>query len=212
MKELANLPNRVAVMMSGGLDSSVLVAALLKEGKDVTPICFDDKSYMQDKALIAIKSTLHYYKLQSKIVKIRMYAPERIKVTDNYGYVPGWKVAMQILAMAHCEHLRIDTLLTGYISDNAEYKDEEDASIEKVYNVYNDIYSTNIKVLSPFRHMTKVQIVNLAIELDFPTALAYSCGEDYSPPMVHCGRCEWCRRRKAAFAEVNQKDEAFFWE
>lgn len=56
---------------------------------------------------------------------------------------------------------------------------------------------------APFLHMSKTDIARLAVDLDAPLALSWSC---YQGGAVHCGRCGTCVERKEAFADAGLID------
>jgi len=111
---------KVAVMFSGGMDSTVVLASLLKDGYDVIPMCYDDDSltYKLRKS-VAVEKILQHYQILNKLQVIRLYHVEPMRGNDTFGFIPGWKMAMQVSAMAYCQHLGISELHMGYNSGNS---------------------------------------------------------------------------------------------
>lgn len=54
-----------------------------------------------------------------------------------------------------------------------------------------------VRLVAPFQHMTKAQIVEMAAKNHAPLHLSWSC---YKGEELHCGVCPTCRSRKDAFA------------
>jgi 7-cyano-7-deazaguanine synthase len=64
-------------------------------------------------------------------------------------------------------------------------------------------------VHAPLLQLTKAGIVRLASQLGVDLGLTLSC---YDPPapLVHCGRCDACRLRRAGFAEAGVRDPSTY--
>ena len=66
-------------------------------------------------------------------------------------------------------------------------------------------YDCPIRIETPLIDKTKADIVNLAVELDAPLALTWSCYSDRPQP---CGVCDSCHLRAKGFAEAGIPDPA----
>ena len=66
-------------------------------------------------------------------------------------------------------------------------------------------YDCPIRIETPLIDKTKADIVRLAVELDAPLALTWSCYSDRSRP---CGVCDSCHLRAKGFAEAGVSDPA----
>jgi len=55
---------------------------------------------------------------------------------------------------------------------------------------------------APLLHMTKVEIIRLGLELEVDYSMTKSC---YDPDNegASCGKCDACRLRDTAFAQIN---------
>lgn len=207
---------KVGVIFSGGIDSTVLVAALLREGHEVHLICFDDDTPMfKNKELVAINAVTKHYGLASTQHIMRLYNTDRMVVNDTYGFVPGWKMTMQIIAMAQCHAAGITHLCYGYIDDNLTgYKDERPHMIKRIAELYNTVYSeegANVKVLTPFYHLSKEEVIRIGANLDVPFQYTFSCGDETYPSITHCGKCVLCQRRVRGFAIAGVADTGLYW-
>lgn len=207
------MSEKVAVIFSGGLDSAVVIANELAKGHEVIPLVFDDDCVeFRTKTEVAVQLVLTHYGLYGKMQKIRLYNTERIMGNDQFGFIPGWKMAIQLAAMAHCQALGIKKCLYGYNEGNLDqvYADELPDNIKAMEELYNKIYDTDIKVLSPFYSATKAHMVALGEKLGVPFNFTVSCAKTYAAGIDHCGECELCRRRIEAFAIAEVKDTAYY--
>ncbi len=66
-------------------------------------------------------------------------------------------------------------------------------------------YDIPIRVATPLIELSKADIVSLALRIDAPLHLTWSC---YSPGPTPCGRCDSCVLRAKGFAEAGASDPA----
>jgi len=199
---------KVAVMYSGGVDSSVISALLKALGFEVIPVYFnDDSQYWHTRRKVAITRTLQSIDLFHTGVEMRTYEYEKLRFsTDTFGFMPGLKMIMQLQLMAYCQRYGIETIVTGYNKENVDYpytfKDELEENIIDMQDMYNRIYDANIKVLSPFDEIDKTGIILLNEQLGKQGAglkNTYSCKDTRHGGLVHCGKCWGCWSRSSSF-------------
>jgi len=92
----------------------------------------------------------------------------------------------------------------AHASDYAVYPDcrpEFVQALEKALQVSLD--DSSFKVIAPFVHMKKAEIVRLGKLLGVPFELTWSC---YCGGRKHCGRCSSCKERHRAFVEAGVED------
>ena len=64
-------------------------------------------------------------------------------------------------------------------------------------------YGVAFQIETPIIHMSKAEIVKLAIEIDAPIQDTWSC---YQAGAVPCGHCDSCLLRARGFAEAGVED------
>jgi 7-cyano-7-deazaguanine synthase in queuosine biosynthesis len=203
------------------MDSLLLIAWLLNKGYDVWPLVFDDGSInFNHRRMPAIEKCLQHYSMYDKMQHIRLYHFEPMRKNDLFGFIPGWKMAIQVSGMAYCQHLGINEMYLGYNADNlvGGYKDELQSLIDKQSEVYREMYDWDIKVISPFFKLQKWEMVVKGTILNVPYEYTNSCRQIQHMGLVHCGKCEVCYRRKESFAEaaknhpeMNIVDPTLWW-
>ena len=208
----------VAVLYSGGVDSSAICALYKSLGNTVVPVYFnDDSQYWHTRRKVAITRTLQSLDLFHTSVEMRIYEYEKLRITsDTFGFIPGLKMIMQMQLMAYCQRFNIDYILTGYNKENLDYpytfKDELQNNISMMADVYNEIYDSSIEVFSPFKNITKPKIISLSQELSPKLDLknTYSCKDTRHGGLIHCGKCWGCWSRSSSFIEAGVMDETIY--
>jgi PP-loop superfamily ATP-utilizing enzyme len=86
---------KCAIMYSGGMDSTVIMAELIAKGADVYPMSYDDNSLAGlFKKGPAVEKLMQHYRIYDKLTKIRMYEVEQMRGSDLFGFIPGWKMVI----------------------------------------------------------------------------------------------------------------------
>jgi len=215
---------RVVALMSGGLDSCVLIAHLLEQGREVEAISFDygqrhrvelDHAQRVAKAFGINQTELNARVLGSLAVGSALtdnrtavphghYEAEAMKAT----VVPNRNMTLLSLAAVRAIATGANVAIAAHAGDHVIYPDCRDdfmTLFQATVRVGNwDAHE--FTVLRPFVHMSKSDIVRLGARLNAPMHLTWSC---YEGGAKHCGACGTCVERKEAFelAGVNDPTE-----
>ena len=121
-----------------------------------------------------------------------MHAPE--------GYVPARNLVFYAVASYYAEVCGADLLLGGHVqTDRDGFPDATPAFFHAIERLINSVQWRGDRVLRvclPFLEKSKGEVVKLALELQVPLDLTWSCYYDRGTP---CGRCESCVERADAF-------------
>ena len=126
-------------------------------------------------------------------------------------YVPARNTILLSVALGWAEVLGAESIFVGANAvDYSGYPDcrpEYLAAFEQMANLATKaaIEGRKIQVRGPLVHLSKAQIVRLALELGVDPAMTVSC---YQPDAQGraCGECDACRIRKAGFAAAGTFD------
>lgn len=212
---------KAAVMFSGGIDSSTIVAMLvdrMNKGmlEEVRLIAFDDDSTnWRTRRSIAVEHVAQYFSLYDKLHIIRAHNSEEFRFKGTFGLIPGYKMSMQLSCMAVCQKYGIQQLYMGYCKENDLYpytfKDEQPENIQEIAELYNKIYDADIEIHLPFLHNTKDEIIIEADNLDFPLEKTISCRATRYGGLLHCGTCLPCKSRINGFIAAGIDDPTDYW-
>lgn len=207
--------DEVAILASGGMDSTVLAYQLLEKHKKIKLIYVNYgqhfietelgslKDVMPSKIFDDIKiidvSTIY---TQSKSPLIKKYDLWKEKIEDLMLYVPYRSLVMISSAMAYAQSIGIQQLYAAFIDSN--YVKDVDCSSEffDKFNAVNDMYD-GVQLLLPFRYMTKRQVLDLGIQIGAPIALSFSCQVNKDFP---CGACPNCVDRANAIKDWEKEN------
>lgn len=206
---------KTIVVMSGGLDSTTLLYDLLKADHTVEALSFDygqrharelvsaqaicsvlDVPWMRADlsaigAIIAGSSSLLN---RDVAVPHGHYADVSMKKT----VVPNRNMIMLSVAIGHAIARGFEAVAFGaHAGDHAIYPDCRPAFAAAMDTAALLCDWTEVRVLRPFVHMTKTQIVRRGFDLAVPFERTWSC---YEGGEVHCGKCGTCVERKEAFS------------
>lgn len=116
------------------------------------------------------------------------------------GYVPARNLVFYAVASYFAEVYGADLLLGGHVqTDRDGFPDATPAFFHAIERLVNRVQSKDdrsLRVCLPFLEKTKGEVVKLALELQVPLDLTWSCYYDRATP---CGRCESCVERADAF-------------
>jgi 7-cyano-7-deazaguanine synthase len=218
---------RVLLILSGGLDSAVLLAKLSREGKDIYALSFDYGQKHKKELECAKKLSEHYGVIQHEIIKIPIlygsaltdeiheipeghYESESMKAT----VVPNRNMIMLSLACAFAEANDISKVYYGaHSGDHHIYWDCRKEFIEAINDVLllndnvedmefhgdNKKSPQGLQVIAPFINLDKGDIACIGKALNVPFELTYSC---YKGQDIPCGKCGSCVERAEAFSKA----------
>lgn len=222
---------KVVVLLSGGLDSSTLLAkAIEAAGVDnvkALSISYGQKHSRELRSAMAIAK---YYGVQLNEETINPFQfsdcsllvgrediehcsyaeQQKESVGPVSTYVPFRNGLMLSIAAAYAYSIGYDTVAYAAHADDAAGNAYPDCTPEFVQFMDAAIWSgtgSRVTVWAPFIAMNKAGIVAEGLRLNVPYELTWSC---YEGGEVPCGECGTCIDRQKAFEANNAVDP--FWE
>ena len=224
---------RTAVLCSAGLDSAVLLASELHAATVAAGDATGGTAHVQP---VYVRSGLAWESEEQRLAQRLIAAPRfagRVAplatldcpVTDTYrpghwalaGKPPGYATADEevylvgrnVLLLAKvaawCAVNRIRRIALGPLAGNPfpDATPEFFAAMERALSLGLD---HALRIVTPFRHLSKAAVVARGRELDVPFELTLSCMNPANGQ--HCGRCSKCRERLEAFDAAGAADPA----
>lgn len=212
------VPMSALVLLSGGLDSTTLLAKAVESDLDRVAAVFVDYGQRhirerQSSVQVADRLGVDWHTLdltgfgrsvQSALTSDDVDVPHGHYAADNMALtvVPGRNAVLLSAAAGLAASLGIGSVLTAvHAGDHPIYPDCRPEFIEAMDVALFNGYG--VQVVAPFIHSTKEFIAQLSAELGAPTDLSWSC---YEGGEKHCGRCGTCVERAEAFALADIHD------
>lgn len=209
------------VVFSGGLDSTVLLAKLVAEGRECLALTVDygQRHRREIESAQAICTTLGG--ITHRVADLRTLAPlwGRNSLTDatmdvaeghyteermRSSVVPGRNLLLLATAAAWAFAERCDSVAYGaHGGDHAIYPDCRETFADATARAIALADWHTVTLERPFITLDKAAIVRMGTALRAPMHLSWSC---YKGEAEHCGRCGTCIERREAFTNAGAED------
>jgi 7-cyano-7-deazaguanine synthase len=209
--------NKVAVLASGGIDSSVLLCELARLASEVVPIhisfglCWDKDELAALQGFLAAVASPKVAPLKSFKLPLGDVYEEHWSVTgiavpgattsDDAVYLPGRNLFQLVQAGVWCllnnvRHIGLATLAGNPFPDATP---DFFAALEKVLST---AVGAELQIIRPYEGLNKTQVIQRGQNL--PLERTMSCLQPVFG--VHCGICNKCAERQRAFAGAQVPD------
>lgn len=204
---------KIAVLTSGGIDSNVLAAHLLKRYEEVTPIYIRSGLVWERAELFWLKKYLGHLKSRRLKPLVTLVLPvddidskgwgmsgrgtPGYRSRDNEVYLPGRNLLLLSKAAVFCASKKIPTLAIGTLAGNP-FPDATLPFFDSTSQTISLALGFRIEIAAPFRELTKQEVVERGKKL--PLHLSFSCLKPRG--FRHCHRCNKCAERDR-FITVN---------
>lgn len=212
---------KTLVVLSGGLDSSVMLAQVMQSNDVIGCLTFWYGSKHNEREYQAACSIAQHYKVSLKRIGLD-FIPDNFKSDllltggdipkGHYEHesmkrtvVPFRNGIMLSIAAGYAESIGAEQIAIGnHFGDHAIYPDCRKTFIEPMKQAIKEGTEKNITLLSPFCDLRKEDIVRIGQQLNVPMELTYSC---YEGKEIHCGECGTCTERIEAFKLADVLDQ-----
>ena len=201
----------VCALVSGGLDSCVMLATLVRQYRKVHPVFIRQGLAWETAELRSLRRYLRTTRIRHEPLAILHLPADDLygahwsttgrnvpgtTTPDEAVYLPGRNLMLLSKAAVFCALNKIDTIAVGSLSHNP-FPDATPKFFRDFATAASEALDFRIKIITPFRALTKEEVVRRGYRLGLPLHLSFSC---ISPRHgLHCGRCNKCAERKQAF-------------
>ena len=213
--------SEIGVLASGGLDSCILLSHLLAQGQTVFPIYVRSGLVWQEEELRHLGRYLQRIgnprlrELMSFDLPLRDLYGRHWSVTgegtpdeltpDDAVYLPGRNILLTIKPALWCEQHGVGELALATLRSNP-FADASDEFFAAYHAALDRGGVGRVRIIRPFAALEKREVMHLG--RDCPLEETFSC---ISPAGgLHCGRCNKCAERKAAFAHAEMHDPTIY--
>ena len=219
--------NKALVLLSGGLDSSVVLSVCQDKGYDIYAISFDYGQRHKVELEYAKFQATFFNCISHEVFKMEFYGgsalTDDIKVPKNRDshsmskdipvtYVPSRNIVFLSFASGYAECHDIDNIFLGVNAiDYSGYPDCRKNFIDNFEKLINKstkkgLEGSKFKINTPLINLSKKDIIKLGHKNGVDFSMTSSC---YSPKLKkNCGVCDSCLLRKQGFEEAGLRDPA----
>ncbi|MCE2470021.1 MAG: 7-cyano-7-deazaguanine synthase [Dehalococcoidia bacterium] len=126
---------------------------------------------------------------------------------DEKVYLPGRNVLLLAAAGVWCAVNGVHRVAMGTLGGNP-FPDATREFFDDYARLLTTAMSHPIEIVTPYREMRKHELI--ARSADFPLHLTLTCNAPRSGQ--HCGACNKCHERRAAFVQAGVEDETRYAE
>ncbi len=218
---------RAVILLSGGLDSTTVLAIARAEGLECHCLTVDygQRHRVELEAARGVASslgaashrvvTLDLRAIGGSALTADIEVPKSRDPRSNevpVTYVPARNTVLLSLLLGLAEVVGADQLFIGANAvDYSGYPDcrpaflEAFESLAAVATVAGTERGVRFRVRAPLLDMTKADIIRRGLALGVDYGLTWSC-YDPTPGGLACGRCDSCQLRRTGFAEAGVVD------
>jgi 7-cyano-7-deazaguanine synthase len=222
---------RAVVLLSGGLDSTTVLAVALSQGFEVFALSVDygQRHRVELERAVAVARRFPITDHRTVLMDLRaiggsaltadIAVPKTGPVAEQtvpITYVPARNTILLGLALGYAETLgAFDIFIGANVLDYSGYPDCRPAFLEAFENVANLATQAategrgRFRIHAPLLKMTKAEIIREGVRLGVDFGITLSC---YDPDTEgrSCGRCDACRLRMKGFAEAGITDPTVY--
>lgn len=208
---------RVCVLLSGGLDSAVLLDRLLRQTDGVSPVYVRcglrweaAELYWLRRLLKAVRSpklaALHVVELPLESVYVGHWSLTGREVpsarsADRAVYLPGRNLLLLSTAAIVCAQQDLATIAIGLLRGNP-FPDASPRFLAGLARCLTQALRHPIRIAAPLSRFNKAHLIRSSRAVPF--ASTFSCLNPRGH--VHCGRCNKCAERQRAFRVAGALD------
>jgi 7-cyano-7-deazaguanine synthase len=215
---------RAVILVSGGLDSTTVLAMALEQGYDCYTLSFDYGQRHRAELVAAEHVSSVLGDIEHKVVNLNLDSIGGSALTDMaidvpeeetqgipVTYVPARNTVFLSIALGWAEVLEANDIFIGVNAvDYSGYPDcrpEYIAAFETLANLATKagVEGQKITVHTPLMDMGKGDIIRLGAQLGVDYALTVSCYQATEEGLA-CGLCDSCRLRRQGFIDAEVPD------
>jgi 7-cyano-7-deazaguanine synthase len=211
------IPGRVAVLASGGLDSSVMLARIAQKRREVFPVYIHTGLVWEKDEIAVLRRFIKAIGIKSIRPITELSVPMDDIAADHWSitgkrvpgyraalssnYIPGRNLTLLSKAAIFCARNRIGEVAMALLEANP-FPDARPVFFEALARAVNLGVGLRLKISTPWVGKTKPEVIRLGRNL--PLELSVSCIRPKGA--IHCGKCTKCAERVAGFRQAGVDD------
>jgi len=225
----SNTNKKAVVLVSGGLDSTTVLAIAKQQGYECYTLSFDYGQRHLAELRAAEKVSSQMGVAQHKVVSLDLRSIGGSALTDTsidvpeqgsegipVTYVPARNTVFLSIALGWAEVLQAESIFIGVNAvDYSGYPDCRGEYIQAYQAMANlatrqGVEGKPIQIQTPLINLSKTDIIKQGMKLGVDYALTVSCYQADDNTGAACGKCDSCRLRKAGFDDAGVADPTLY--
>lgn len=219
---------KAVVLISGGLDSTTVLAIAKHQGYECYSLSFDYGQRHRAELVAAEKTATSLGSVQHKVIRLDLRSIGGSALTDDginvpeeetsgipVTYVPARNTIFLSIALGWAEVLGAQDIFVGVNAvDYSGYPDcrpEYITAFEHMANLATKagVEGNQLSIRTPLMSLTKADIIREGLALGVDYSLTISCYQADDQGRA-CGKCDSCRLRKAGFVQAGVVDPTLY--
>jgi 7-cyano-7-deazaguanine synthase len=199
---------RAVCLLSGGMDSAVVLSIAQDRGYDLFPLTLDYGQKTKGKEISCAEKICQRLGIREfRLISLPFLGDLGKSLLTSDGedtYVPFRNSILISLATAYAEVISASAIFIGVSSVDTEYPDTTPDYIQAMQGVIRvGSKKKDIDLKAPLLYLSKADIILLGLKLGTPFELTWSCYFDNEKP---CGSCDSCQKRREGFRRAGLND------
>lgn len=212
------MSDKAIVLLSGGLDSATCLYWAKAQKYDVHALTLNyyDRwiKEIESARQLSKRANAELIEVEVQFIKeafnVLGYEGEYVKDNDRRWpfYIPAKNIMFYSIAAHYAEYMKAKWIVGGHNKHDVQFY--TDASLDYLATL-NKLFrdgcmlcnGSPYQITSPLVKYDRLGVINLALEMNVPLELTWSC---HVKTEKHCGKCYGCKSRIQAFNTLGIKD------
>ena len=192
---------KIVLLLSGGLDSSVLFRILSKQNIKILPLFID---YEQRNKVQELRSARYISKLHNcnlTRIKVGPLFKDSLLIkgsSSQSAFLPHRNLLFLVLGAIYAFNNKCNAIAIA-LHAGSNYPDSCESFVQQATKCIEESIGKQVIIHAPFIDITKTDIAYLAYLTKLPVDKTYSC---YLGGSIHCHECSACVQRFDSLMEV----------
>ncbi|MCS6769567.1 MAG: 7-cyano-7-deazaguanine synthase [Candidatus Caldarchaeum sp.] len=210
---------KTVALLSGGIDSTVMLWKLKHEGHEIIPLTFLTyrRNTREVEAVKGIASSATNKELRiidvsflREVVDFPQSLKDKLSSETPTVLIPFRNIIFYSAAAHIALYENAENVAGGHTVEDLRIPDVGNQFVEELEKLLKmSAPFSRVKVLTPLIGMNKKEVIKLGSSLNAPLTATWSC---WGVLDKHCGRCPGCVARRAGFAAAGLVDETEYAE
>ena len=194
---------KIVLLLSGGLDSSLLLSILSKQGFKVLPLFIDYGQRNKNQELKAARYISKHHNCNLHRIEVGPIFKDSLLIkgsNSQSAFLPHRNLLFLVLGAIHAFNNKCNVVAIA-LHAGSNYPDSSKSFVQQATKSIGESIGKEVIIHAPFIDITKNDIAYMAYLVKLPIDKTYSC---YLGESEHCQKCGACLQRFDSLREVRK--------